>query len=139
MQWSLSIFPENIRKCLFFCVFRGYKKSSLISFSPASINLLKVSNKNTRKICEICSKLTMKTPDVIDAVLVSLLLTLNGFRTFFWCFYCWTRKCQYVPQVTSSKGFIFDTYSISKKLGEICWFIPKIKIVLFSSRPNFFI
>ena len=42
---------------------------------------------NTRKRCEICSKLTIKTPehqnDVIDVVLVFLLLTLNIFRTFF--------------------------------------------------------
>ena len=34
--------------------------------------------KNTRKRCEICSKLTMKTPeDVIEVVLVFLMLTLN--------------------------------------------------------------
>ena len=31
--------------------------------SPVSIYLLKVNNKNTRKMCEICSKLTIKTPE----------------------------------------------------------------------------
>ena len=31
--------------------------------SPASIYLLKVNNRNTRKKCEICSKLTIKTPE----------------------------------------------------------------------------
>ena len=30
-------------------------------------------------MCEICSKLTINTPDVIDVVMVSLLLTLNNF------------------------------------------------------------
>ena len=29
---------------------------------PANIHLLKVSNRNTRKRCKICSKLTIKTP-----------------------------------------------------------------------------
>ena len=38
---------------------------------PAGIYLLKVNNRNTRTRCEICSKLTIKTP----VVLVSLLLT----------------------------------------------------------------
>ena len=31
--------------------------------SPASIYLLIVNNRNTRKRCEICSKLTIKTPE----------------------------------------------------------------------------
>ena len=30
---------------------------------PANINLFKVNNKNTRKRCEICSKLKIKTPE----------------------------------------------------------------------------
>ena len=34
-------------------------------------------------MCKICSKLTIRAPDV---VLVFLLLTLNIFDTFFWCF-----------------------------------------------------
>ena len=43
---------------------------------------------NTRKRCEICSNLTIKTyqKDVIDIVLVSLLLTLNIFYNFFLLF-----------------------------------------------------
>ena len=60
---------------------------------PAGIYLLKVNNRNTRTRCEICSKLTMKTPErlqwrcsgrrivnfehVSHLVLVLLLLTLN--------------------------------------------------------------
>ena len=30
---------------------------------PANIYLIKVSNRNTRKRCEICSKLILKTPE----------------------------------------------------------------------------
>ena len=42
--------------------------------------MFKVNNRNSRTRCEICSKLTIKTPeDVIDFVLLSLLLTLTYF------------------------------------------------------------
>ena len=56
----------------------------------ADIYLLKVNNKNTRKRCEICSNLTIKTPErrQCDVALVSLLLTLNIFHILFYCFYC---------------------------------------------------
>ena len=43
---------------------------------PAGNYVLKVNNRNTRTKCEICLKLTIKTP-------VSLLLTLNIFHTLF--------------------------------------------------------
>ena len=33
------------------------------SFYPANIHLLIVNNRNTRKRCEICSKLTIKTAE----------------------------------------------------------------------------
>ena len=63
---------------------------------PAGTYLFRVNNGNTKTMCEICSKLTIKTPnDVSDVVLVSLMLSLNSFHAFFWCFYCslWTSKC----------------------------------------------
>ena len=44
---------------------------TVFRFFPAGIYLLKVNNRNTRTRCEICSKLTIKTPE----------------RTF-WCLYC---------------------------------------------------
>ena len=60
---------------------------------PAGIYLLKVNNRNTRTRCEICSKLTINTPErrhwrrsgvfivnfehISHLVLVFLLLTLN--------------------------------------------------------------
>ena len=50
----------------------------------ANIYLFKVSNRNTSQRCEICSKLTIKTPEVIvnfehvsHLFLVFLLMTLN--------------------------------------------------------------
>ena len=76
--------------------------------------MFKVNNRNTRTMCEICSKLAIKTSerrqcvehvqskhkrhqnDANGVVLVSLMLTLNIFRTLFWCFYCqlWVGKCR---------------------------------------------
>ena len=32
-------------------------------YIPTNIYLLKVNNGNTRKMCEMCSKLTIKTPE----------------------------------------------------------------------------
>ena len=39
-----------------------WPRQSFIAF-PAGIYLLKVNNRNTRTRCEICSKLTIKTPE----------------------------------------------------------------------------
>ena len=66
---------------------------SVILQLPAGIYLLKVNNRNTRTRCEICSKLTINTPErrqwrrsgvfivnfehISHLVLVFLLLTLN--------------------------------------------------------------
>ena len=46
---------------------------------------------NNRKRCEICSSLTIKLHqnNIISIVLVSLLLNLNIFHNFFYCFYRW--------------------------------------------------
>ena len=66
---------------IYLCV--GHPDSS--SPLPAGIYLLKVNNRNIRTRCEICSKLTMKSPGVFivnfehisHLALVFLLLTLN--------------------------------------------------------------
>ena len=57
------------------------------SIIPVGIYLLQVNSRNTGTRCEICSKLTIKTPErrqyaIIVFCLVSLLLTLNIFHTF---------------------------------------------------------
>ena len=38
-------------------------KNGHLRLNPAGIYLLKVNNRNTRTRCEICSKLTIKTPE----------------------------------------------------------------------------
>ena len=64
-------------------------KYILHRYYPANIYLLKVNNRNSRKKCEICSKLTIKTPErrsgvfivnfehILHIFLLFLLLTLN--------------------------------------------------------------
>ena len=44
---------------------------------------LTVQGRNTRIIYEICSKLSIKTTDIIDIILLSVLLTLNIIHTIF--------------------------------------------------------
>ena len=48
LELSLNLFPL---------------KDAYRRFRPAGIYLLKVNNRNTRTRCEICSKLTIKTPE----------------------------------------------------------------------------
>ena len=65
--------------------------------SPARIYLFKVNNRNTRKIYEICSKLTINTLEQRHWQRSGVLLsTLNRFHTLFWCFHWWLRtsKCR---------------------------------------------
>ena len=51
---------------------------------PAGIYLLKVNNRNIRARCEICSKLTIKTPERRHWCRSGVfILTLNIFHTLF--------------------------------------------------------
>ena len=55
-----------------------------IKMLAVGIYLLKVNNRNTRTRCEICSKLTLKTPERRQwRSLVPLLLIFNIFHTLF--------------------------------------------------------
>ena len=68
---------ENLpKKEDFGTTWHGIKDKEYIRKSEWSVGiyLLKVNNRNTRTRCEICSKLTIKTPGV--------------FTTGVWCFYC---------------------------------------------------
>ena len=60
------------------------KKTTGKRTSPANNYLLIVTNKNTRKRCNIYSKSAIKTAErhANDAVFMSFLLTLNIFCTF---------------------------------------------------------
>ena len=57
-----------------FIVYSSFEKLKVSLNFPAGIYLLKVNNRNARTRCEICSKLTIKTP---ERRLAS-----------FWCLYC---------------------------------------------------
>ena len=63
-----------------FKILRSFQKNFAYPFlarkDPANTYLLKVNNRKSRKRCEICSKLTIKTPE--RRLLVFLLLTLNN-------------------------------------------------------------
>ena len=62
---------------------------------PASICLFKVNNGNTRTMCEICSTLTIKTPQRRHWRRSGVFtVNLNRFHTLSWCFHSWlwTRK-----------------------------------------------
>ena len=56
--------------------------------NPTGNYMFKVDN-NTRTRCEICSKLTAKTPERRHWRCSGVfLLILKTFHTLFWCFYC---------------------------------------------------
>ena len=55
-----------------------------ISKKPAGIYFFKVNNGKNRKMYEICSKLTIKTPEYVhDVALVSLMSILKRFPISF--------------------------------------------------------
>ena len=56
------------------------------SLIPAGIYLFKGNNRNTRTINEICSKLTIETPQGSQW---RVLLTSKRCCTLLWCFQCW--------------------------------------------------
>ena len=92
---------ENVAKCLNTASFSKYighfSTSSTKRLLTTSQYMFKVNNRNTRKRFEICSKLTIKTPEWCQwVVLVSLLLTLNIFHNLFYSFCCllWAGKCR---------------------------------------------
>ena len=74
-HWFFSIPRGNIRRTLIFWCFQGVQKeTSIIKWvkthptlstikKPAKIYLFKGNNRNTIKKYEICSKLTIKTPE----------------------------------------------------------------------------
>ena len=60
----------------------------------ASIYLFKVNNRNTRKRCKICSKLTIKTPERrhwrrTGVFIVNFENTRMALLTSYWCLYRW--------------------------------------------------
>ena len=108
----------------------------LDSLIPANINLSKVNNRNTRKRCETCSKLTIKTPEEGQwRLLVSfwcLLLTWDRFHTLFWRLYCWlwTNKCRlsiFIPIYSKENEIELQKRYINNILLELQCFLNNNK------------
>ena len=79
LSWKaiVDLTKKNVAYALLkvFCItLQSFTKKKVHQTVPAGIYLLKVNNRNTRTRCEICSKLTIKTP---ERRLAS-----------FWCLYC---------------------------------------------------
>ena len=86
-------------------------KLLLQSYDPANIYLCKVSDRNTRKMCKVCSKLTIKKPEWHQwCFSVSLVLTLKR--------YLFTGKFIYAIDLIR---FIFQT--LDTQLLCKCWYI----------------
>ena len=85
LHYFVSLFAWVLGYCHFgFNPFQSSNVMANFTTTPANIYLFKVNISNTRKRCEIRSKLTKKHQNgVTDVVLVFLLLALNIFHTFF--------------------------------------------------------
>ena len=59
----MQIQKRYICICVCVCLNIFFKLLSTLGLIPANINLIKVKIRNTRKSCEICFKLTIKTPE----------------------------------------------------------------------------
>ena len=80
----------------------GLLRSSILS--PAGIYLSKVNKRNTRTMCEICSKLTLKTPGGRQWRRSGVFsVNFEQIYTLFWCCHCWfwTSKCRRGRKVSS--------------------------------------
>ena len=80
-NWNEALLSRSTDRGIFkvrvWFIFQDEKiNKNFFNCNPAKIYLFKVNIRNTRKRCEICSKLIIK-------VLVVLLLTLNIFNIFF--------------------------------------------------------
>ena len=96
--------------------------------------LLKVSNRNTRTLCEICSMLTTNTPELRhwrhSGV---LLLTLSRIQTLLWYFRCWiwTSRCRlgsvWITNIWSTKipfsSIMYPKLFVKNVLWSL-WFFP---------------
>ena len=57
------MYSRHLPRCLFHRTFQSLKKCYECLQDPANIYLFKVNNRNTRKSCQICSKLAIRAPE----------------------------------------------------------------------------
>ena len=60
---KMSMAPLDVRQFLATVIRLKMMKNAFYFMFPVGIYLLKVNNRNARARCEICSKLTIKTPE----------------------------------------------------------------------------
>ena len=89
---------------------------SSTTVNSAVIYLLKFNSGNTRAMCEVCSRVTLKKTRTTS----SLLLTFNRFHTWFWSFnrWLWTNKCRLGMADSVKLRFIV---SVTKPMKNIEW------------------
>ena len=107
---KVKYFPKELVKVNY--IITGCKISySMRRNNPANIYLFKFKNRNTRKRCEVSSKLTIKTPERRhNVVLVFLLLLWTYFRPF-----------PSVPFLTFNKSMLAQkiiSFSWSKSISD---------------------
>ena len=92
----------------------------------SSIYWFKVNNGNTRIMCLIRSKITIKKIERRydnELVLVSLLLPLNILHTLLWRFHCWLLT----PKWRVGCFLIFVTKCEDKKFSMLSWLRLRVK------------
>ena len=57
----IEVIGNNVKSCHVFL--KNNMQNLVLKTNPAGIYLRKVNNRNTRTRCEICSMLTIKTPE----------------------------------------------------------------------------
>ena len=106
----------------FHCLLWTSKCRPQISTYPTDIYLFKINNGNTRKRCEIRLKWTIMTPNNVNGVvLMSLLLTLNIFYTFFSVFIVYFEQvnvCWVVKNPNSHLQYPSTVWQNPSKLGD---------------------
>ena len=68
----MKILLKSFQQAVNYIVQSNSNKHDFSFIFPANVYLLKVNNRNTRKRCEICSKLTIKTLERRQFLLMTL-------------------------------------------------------------------
>ena len=90
--------------------------------NAAGIYLLKVNNGNTKTMCEICSKLIIKTPEQRRwRHSLVFIININIFHTLF-CFLCWLWKSKcWLWSDTKMMTLLFHSLHYSFHWAPIYW------------------
>ena len=86
--------------------------------------MCKIANENTRRMCEICSKLTLKIPVML--FYCSLLLTWNVFSTLYWCFCCWIWTNKYWLGLYFFDIFVKSSFHLTELFKPECRIVKNI-------------